>query len=183
MLTVNPCSDVNASALCQSIVDHASTVKHDGVLVVERFQRRGRTVIDRPHVHWVLNMPENEAKAIEKKLVDRGLDVKLTLVYDPRGLCWYLAKDPNAFYYIAREDDHIESGTPPSAAMEQQRAGVPVVPDNDKPTLTPLNAVSDKGSDLSGWLFLRCLVSLLFPFMKAAAVPQRLVGLAMTRAP
>lgn len=183
MLTVNPCSDVNASAVCQSVVEHASTVKHDGVLVVERFQRRGRTVIDRPHVHWVLNLSEQEAKAIEKKFSDERLDVKLTLVYDPRGLCWYLAKDPQAAFYIAREEDHTGSGTPPSAAMEQQWEGVPNVPEkerkkNQSPRLNTGGAV-----DLMAWLAERfCWKPFKHGLLNSMAI-SRLVGVGMTRAP
>jgi len=183
MLTVNPCSDTNASAVCQSVVDHASTVKHDGVLVVERTQRRGRTVIDRPHVHWVLNMPEQEAKAIEKRFADQGLDVKLTLVYDPRGLCWYLAKDPAAAYYIVREEDHTGSGTPPSAAIEQQQAGVPIVTENSKTEHAPSNMRTFTALGFLGWLLKQCVGTAPLPFLPSSTPLSRPVMVGMTRAP
>ena len=183
MLTVNPCSDANASAVCQSVVEYANTVKHDGVLVVERTQRRGKTVIDRPHVHWTLNMGEKQAKAIEKEFADRGLDVKLTLVHDARGLCWYLAKDPEATYYIAREEDDIVSGTPPSAAMEQQRAGVPTVSEMEKTAPLPSNAAPFKIVSLFNRLFRQCITNVLLPMMHGSTPLFRSVMVGMTRAP
>lgn len=183
MITVNPGSDVNASAVCQSVVEHASTVKHDGVLVVERTQRRGRTVIDRPHVHWVLNMPEHEAKAVEKKFSDQGLDVKLTLVYDPRGLCWYLAKDPEAAFYIAREEDHTGSGTPPNAAMEQRQEGVPIMTENGATKHGATNKSTFKAIGLFSWLLRLCFVPDM-PFLLTNSKPlSRPVVVGMTRAP
>ena len=183
MLTVNPCVDVNASAICQSVLDHASTIKHDGVLVVERRQRRGRTVIDRPHVHWVLNIPESEAKVIEKKFADQGLDVKLTLVYDPRGLCWYLTKDTGAAFYVAREEDHTGSGTPPNAAMEQQQVGVPITTENDKTEQAASNKRTVKAMGLFARLLIRCFAPAppLFPTVSKPLSRPLVVG--MTRAP
>lgn len=183
MLTVNPCSDINASAVCQSVVEHASTIKHDGVLVVERFQRRGRTVIDRPHVHWVLNLSEPEAKAIEKKFADQRLDVKLTLVYDPRGLCWYLAKDPEAAFYIAREEDHTGSGTPPSAAMEQQREGVATVTEKERQKDHSPRLNTGRVTDFMAWLTAWfCWKPFKHGLLNSTAI-SRLVGVGMTRAP
>ncbi len=178
MLTVNPCSDQNASEVCQSIVERAAKVKHDGVLVVERTQRRGRTVIDRPHVHWVLNIGEEEAKAIEKEFGDLGLNVQLTLVYDAPRLCWYLSKDPEAAYYIAREEDHDGSGTPPSAAIEQQLEGLPTTETQEWGKKEPLQAIG-----LARWFLCTRITELLG---LAEFNSRQLVGLVwmgMARAP
>lgn len=181
MITVNPCNDSNAEEVCRSVVEYASSMKHDGVLVVERTQRRGRAIIDRPHVHWTLNVCEKEAKGIEKKFMDRGLDVKLTLIHDPRGLCWYLAKDPEAAFYIAREEDHTGSGTPPSAAMEQQREGVPVVKDSPNPVQGKTEPF--RTTDLFGRVLRNCFTHVL-GFMNHNTSPlARLVRVGMARAP
>lgn len=140
-------------------------------------------MIDRPHIHWVLNVGEDEAKAIEKKFADEGLDVKLTLVYDPRGLCYYLGKDPDGTFYMMKQEDHTGSGTPP-AAIEQQKAVVPMITNDGPPTNAPnadLFAGSALGAPaLSFWKSLASELMTLIITTKQLAPPIRI---GMTRAP
>jgi hypothetical protein len=103
-LTINPCTDMGAEEACQSVIAYARTLPHDGLLVVERSQSRGRTTIDRPHVHLAMRIGKEQAEIIADVFRRQGMNVRLDGIYDPRGLCWYLGKDSlGSFYRMNKE--------------------------------------------------------------------------------
>lgn len=125
MITANPCVDEGAEELCEDIVQLAGTIPHDGVVVVERMQKRGKAPIDRPHVHWIMMKSKAEVEQIAGQLREKGLDVKITPVWGVDGLCYYLGKDPNAICYLSKEEYHTGGAGTPPAAHKERGASVP----------------------------------------------------------
>lgn len=183
MITVNPCTDHGADETCQLVVDRAKSLVHDGLIAIERMQQRGSIAIDRPHVHWLIQMSKEKVEKIAAEFKAMGLDVKVTPIWGPDGLCFYVGKDPHGKFYMIKQDDQYDSGTPPSAAMKQQREVVPV--DNSLETLPapmkktePLRAFSMLPRLLLNW------TDTLTDLMEINATPlARLVRVGMARAP
>ncbi len=135
MITANPCVDEGADELCEEIVQLAASIPHEGVIVVERMQQRGKALIDRPHVHWIISKEKDEVERIANQLRAKGLNVKITPVWGGDGLCKYLGKDPSAKCYMMKEEYHTRGGTPPIARKER-RASVPAHEKKEKPSGT-----------------------------------------------
>jgi hypothetical protein len=176
MLTANPCSDAGADDVCQSVVDMAASLSHDGLIEVERMQQRGTTAIDRPHVHWVANMSKEKVEGIARELRAKGLDVKVTPVWSANGLCYYLGKDPNGRFYMVKEEDFTTTGTP-SAPSGGQEAGIPV-PEQRKDEGT-----SEERHPPPLWAFLKDCVTKLFGYIGPDVLSTRPPMVGMTRAP
>ena len=147
MITANPCVDEGAEKLCMDIVQLAASIANDGVIVVERMQKRGEAPIDRPHVHWIISKKKDEVECIADQLRAKGLDVKVTPVWGVDGLCYYLGKDPNAKCYMMKEDYHTGGGAPPIAHKGRRSA-----------VMRHLHTVRNMAHQISEWRLARSCV-------------------------
>ena len=120
LVTANPCSDGDADKQCDEVLTIAGSIRHDGLVVIERMQARGDVSIDRPHVHWVLSKPKDDVVLIAERLRAKGLDVHITRIWSVDGLLHYLGKDPNARCYMMKAEDSIKHTAMRVARQERE---------------------------------------------------------------